>query len=127
MEFMLDLPRAEQLAAGDALRLESGGLIAVRAADESLIAVTAATPALLMRCAYHLGNRHLPVQLDMDRLLIQTDSVIAEMLVGLGAKVESVQAPFQPEGGAYAPGGHHHHHHDHDDHDHHDHGHAHDH
>lgn len=122
MEFMLDLARAEQLAAGDALRLESGALVAVRAADEALIAITAPTPALLMRCAYHLGNRHLPVQLDAERLLIQTDSVIAEMLVGLGAKVESVQAPFQPEGGAYAPGGHHHHHDD-DDHDHgHDHG-----
>ena len=118
MEFMLDLARAEQLAAGDALRLESGALVAVRAAIEALIAVTAPTPALLMRCAYHLGNRHLPVQLDADRLLIQTDSVIAEMLAGLGARVEFVQAPFQPEGGAYAPGGHHHHHHDDHDHDH---------
>jgi urease accessory protein len=129
MEFMLDLPRAEQLAEGDALRLESGALVAVRAAPEALIAVTAATPALLMRCAYHLGNRHLPVQLDAERLLIQTDSVIAEMLVGLGARVDFVQAPFQPEGGAYAPAGHHHHHDDDDDHHHHDHhhGHGHDH
>jgi urease accessory protein len=118
VEFMLDLPRAEPLADGDGLRLESGALVRVRAADEALIAITAPTPALLMRCAYHLGNRHLPVQLEAERLLIQTDSVIAEMLVGLGARVEFVQTPFQPEGGAYAPSGHHHHHHHDDDHDH---------
>ena len=118
MEFMLDLARAEQLAAGDALRLESGGLIQVRAADEDLIAISAAMPALLLRCAYHLGNRHLPVQLDAERLLIQTDSVIAEMLTGLGACVEFVREPFQPEGGAYAAGGHHHHHGDGHDHPH---------
>lgn len=112
LEFMLDLARAEALVAGDGLRLETGVIILVRAAKEDLISITASSRALLMRCAYHLGNRHLPVQLDEERLLIQSDSVIAEMLTGLGARTESVQSAFQPEGGAYASGGHHHHHDD---------------
>ena len=112
LEFMLDLARAEALVSGDGLRLETGPIILVQAAMEDLMSITASSRALLMRCAYHLGNRHLPVQLDEERLLIQSDSVIAEMLTGLGARTESVQSSFQPEGGAYASGGHHHHHDD---------------
>jgi len=125
LEFMLDLARAEALVAGDGLRLETGEIILVQAAAEELMAITAPSRALLMRCAYHLGNRHLPVQLDEDRLLIQADSVIAEMVTGLGASIETVQSAFQPEGGAYASAGHAHHHgHDHDhDHEHHHHDH----
>jgi urease accessory protein len=82
-----------------------------------------------MRLAWHLGNRHLPTEIQPDRLLIRDDHVIVHMLEGLGATLRRVDAPFDPEGGAYgehnhAPGTqrhhHHHHHHDHD-HDHHHH------
>ena len=78
--------------------------------------------AWLLRLAWHLGNRHLPAEIDAQRILIRYDHVIVEMLKGLGATVQEVSAPFNPEGGAYGehnrqPGHHHgHHHHDHDHH-----------
>jgi urease accessory protein len=124
--FLLDLPEAQVMRDGDGLALEGGGFIRVRAAAEDLIAVRAATPAQLIRLAWHLGNRHLPTQLRDDHLLIRHDHVIIRMLEGLGATLDKVRAPFDPEGGAYGehnrllshPHGHGHHHHDHD-HDHH--------
>ena len=73
--------------------------------------------AELVRIAWHLGNRHLPVQLLGDRIRIRADHVIEEMVVGLGGHVDNILAPFDPEAGAYAGGGHHHHHGD-DDHSH---------
>jgi urease accessory protein len=125
--FLLDLAEATVMRDGDGLALEDGGVIRVRAAAEDLVAITAATPALLLRLAWHLGNRHLPTQLEGDRILIRHDHVIIRMLEGLGATLQKVRAPFDPEGGAYGehnrlpahPHGHHHHGHDHD----HDHGH----
>lgn len=120
-DVLLDLPQARVLRDGDALRLGDGRLIAIRAADEPLIDVRAASPTLLMRLAWHIGNRHLPARLEADRILLRRDHVIAAMLTGLGAEVREVDAPFDPEGGAYteAPTGHHHdhvsgehHHHD---------------
>jgi len=114
--FLLDLPHAEILQAGDGLALSDGTWIEVQAAPEPLLEVRAATPALLMRLAWHLGNRHLPTAIEADRLLIRDDHVIAQMLEGLGATVRKIAAPFTPEGGAYSSG--HHHHHPHDDHDH---------
>lgn len=114
--FLLDLPRAELLRDGDGLVLSDGGWLAVKAAAEALIEVTAPDPALLVRLAWHIGNRHLPAQIEAERILIRDDHVIAAMLEGLGARLRSIRAPFSPERGAYevAP-----HHHDHDhDHDH---------
>ncbi len=102
---LIDLPHTVRLREGDGLRLEDGGIVRVRAAPEPLLELTAATPAALLRLAWHLGNRHLPVQLAPDRLLIREDAVIAAMARGLGATVCPVHAPFEPEGGAYEPAG----------------------
>ncbi|MEN0073009.1 MAG: urease accessory protein UreE [Paracraurococcus sp.] len=112
--FLLDLEAAVALRDGDGLLLEEGGVILVRAAPEPLVEVRAATPERLMRLAWHLGNRHLPTEIGADRLLIRDDHVIAAMLRGLGAELQRVNAPFNPEGGAYdehnrQPGHHHHH------------------
>jgi len=122
--FLLDLETAVPLREGDGLLLEGGGVILVRAAPEPLVEIRAATPALMLRLAWHLGNRHLPTEIQQDRLLIRDDHVIVAMLRGLGADLQHVNLPFNPEGGAYGehnrqPGHHHHHHHHGDDHDHH--------
>ncbi|HYE00477.1 MAG TPA: urease accessory protein UreE [Alphaproteobacteria bacterium] len=106
-DLLLDLPQAVVLRHGDALVLEDGRLVLVEAAPESLLDVTAPDAATLLRLAWHIGNRHLPAELAGDRIRIRNDHVIAAMLRGLGATVRLVEAPFDPEGGAYA-GGHHH-------------------
>jgi urease accessory protein len=98
---LLDLPQVAVLADGDALALEQGGFVAVRAAEEDLVEVTAASPELLARLAWHIGNRHVPAEIRADRILIRDDHVIVEMLQGLGAQVRRLRAPFTPEGGAY--------------------------
>ena len=107
--FLLDLAQAQVLHAGDGLALSDGTWIEVKAAPEPLLEVRAATPELLMRLAWHLGNRHLPTAIEADRLLIREDHVIACMLEGLGATVRNIAAPFTPEGGAYSMEHHHHH------------------
>ena len=112
LTFLLDLAAATPLAEGDGLELEDGRIVQVEAAAEPLTAVTATDTAHLVRLAWHLGNRHLPTQLAGDRLLIRRDHVIEAMLSGLGATVTPIDAPFEPEGGAYG-GGHGHHHPDH--------------
>lgn len=126
--FLLDLPRATVLNHGDGLVLEDGRLIAVAAAPEVLVEVTAPNAATLMRLAWHIGNRHLPAELGLERIRLRDDHVINAMLRGLGGTVTPIQAPFTPESGAYAgtePAGgghdHGHHHHRDDDHHHHDH------
>jgi urease accessory protein len=101
-EFLLDLPRAAVLNDGDGLRLDDGRVVAVVAATERLTQVTAPDAASLVRLAWHIGNRHLPAQLDAARILIREDHVITDMLRGLGATVEPISAPFTPESGAYA-------------------------
>jgi urease accessory protein len=125
LEFLLDLENAVALRGGDALVLEDGRLIEVVAAPEPLIEIRGTDPGHLVRLAWHLGNRHLPTQIMAKGLRIRSDHVIEEMVKGLGAKVIEIEAPFDPEGGAYAaahePAGHGHH-----DHAHHDHGHSHD-
>lgn len=149
LDFLLDLEEAVALRGGDALVLEDGRLVEVVAAAEPLIEIRCNDPQHLVRVAWHLGNRHLPTQIMGRGLRIRRDHVIEEMVRGLGARVIEIEAPFDPEGGAYSGGGHahgdghaghdhaHHDlgHHDHDHHDHgpqhahgaHDHGHAHDH
>lgn len=99
--FLLDLPRAAVLRAGDGLRLEDGRIVAVEASPEQLVEVTAPDTAALVRLAWHIGNRHLPAQLEPQRILIREDAVIENMLRGLGATVKHVVEPFTPEAGAY--------------------------
>jgi urease accessory protein len=116
--FLLDLPRAVVLGADDGLELEGGGYLAVRAAAEPLAEIACRDGAQLARIAWHLGNRHLPIEVAGAHLRIRWDQVIVDMVAGLGAAVSRIDAPFDPEAGAYAEGGrgeHHHHHHDDDD------------
>jgi urease accessory protein len=157
LEFLLDLENAVALRGGDALVLEDGRLIEVVAAPEPLAEIKGADPHHLIRVAWHLGNRHLPTQIMPRGLRIRRDHVIEAMVKGLGARVIEIEAPFDPEGGAYATAsdhashdhashdhsahnhsahghGDHHHHADHQEHDehcdhehHHGHSHAHDH
>ncbi len=139
--FLLDLPEARVMNAGDGLVLETGDVIEVAAAPEKVCDVEAESAAALARLAWHLGNRHLPVEILPGRLRIRDDHVIVAMLEGLGARVARLAAAFTPEQGAYAHAGEarqghghdhghghghaHGHAHDHDhDHDH-DHGHGH--
>jgi urease accessory protein len=100
-EFLLDLPRTTVLREGDGLRLEDGRVILVAAAAEPLLEITAADPQQLARLAWHIGNRHLPAQMATGRMLIREDSVIEDMLKGLGATLRHVAEPFTPEPGAY--------------------------
>ena len=112
--FLLDLARARHLADGDGLELDSGGYVRVCAAWEPVLEIEAPDRAALLRIAWHLGNRHLPLQVAGDRLRIRADHVIAEMVAGLGGRLTPLDAPFDPEIGAYAGPQHH----KHDDHRH---------
>jgi len=114
---LLDLPVAVHLRGGDRLALEDGGIIDVEALDEPLLEITALDLAALIRIAWHLGNRHLPTQLQGSVLRIREDHVLEDMVRGLGGAVTHVVAPFDPEGGAYTGASAHHHGHD-DEHDH---------
>jgi len=124
--FLLDLEEAVALRAGDGLQLDDQRIVEVVAAPEPLAEIRAADPAALTRVAWHLGNRHLPTELLRKSLRIRRDPVIEEMVTGLGAAVVAIEAPFNPEGGAYVrgPAVSHDHGHDHD-HDHRDHAHHH--
>lgn len=100
--FLLDLPRVQHLADGDGLELDDGAYVRVCAAPERVIEIEADGPAELLRLAWHLGNRHLPVQAVDGRLRIRDDHVIAQMVEGLGGRITRLSAPFDPETGAYA-------------------------
>lgn len=111
---MLDLKEAVMLADGDLLVLEGGGYIRIVAAPEALYEIRPRDPLHLVELAWHLGNRHLPTQIETGRILISRDPVIRAMLEGLGATVVDVSESFQPLRGAYhAAGGHDHGHHHH--------------
>ncbi|MCP3708942.1 urease accessory protein UreE [Paraburkholderia sp. CNPSo 3274] len=101
------LPRGTVLRDGDMLVADDGGLVRVIAAAESVLRVRAPDRVTLTRAAYHLGNRHTPVEVGADELKLEADPVLEDMLKRLGAQVERVQLPFQPESGAYG-GGHRH-------------------
>ena len=118
--FLLDLSEARLLNHGDGLQLDSGGFVAVEALPEPLLEVAMPEPAALARIAWHLGNRHLPVQLGANKdnggwLRLRADHVIEDLLTKLGATPRRIAAPFTPEGGGYGnavpPASHH----DHDD------------
>jgi urease accessory protein len=113
-ELLIDFAQAVRLRDGDGLALEDGGIVRVRARPEPLLEIHAHDDGELVRIAWHLGNRHLPVQLLGDRIRIRADHVIRDMVEGLGGHVEAIEAPFDPEAGAYAPGVGHHHDHDHE-------------
>jgi urease accessory protein len=113
--FIVDLPHTTSLEDGDALALDDGSLVYVRAAEESLLRVGGPD---LARLAWHIGNRHTPCQITEDYLLIQNDPVIGHMLEHVGAKLTEVTAPFTPEGGAYGMGRTHSHEHGQTAHDH---------
>lgn len=100
--------RGTVLRDGDLLRGDDDRIIRIVAAPEATYRVSADTPQHLLRCAFHLGNRHTQAQLGAGFLRIRKDPVLKEMLAGLGAHVQEEQAPFEPESGAYG-GGHHHH------------------
>ncbi|MFG1349690.1 urease accessory protein UreE [Xanthobacter autotrophicus] len=116
-QFLLDLDKATVLDDGDAVKLEDGRLIRIKAAPEDLVEVTTANPLRLMKVAWHLGNRHVPAEITESALYFVDDHVLTEMVRGLGAGVAKVTRPFRPEKGAYeaaeAHGGH-----GHDDHGH---------
>jgi len=102
LAFLLDLESAVTLRGGDALVLDDGRLIEVVAAPEPLAEIRCKDPQRLVRVAWHLGNRHLPTQIMSNALRIRRDHVIEAMVRGLGARVIEIEAPFDPEGGAYA-------------------------
>jgi urease accessory protein len=135
-EVGLVLPRGLSLKHGDRLATRDGSLIVeIRAKPELLSTVDTPDPHLLSRAAYHLGNRHVPLQIEPGRLFYQHDHVLDGLMHELGLHAHTVERPFEPEPGGYSGHGHHqhehhgdeHHGHDHDhDHDHgHDHGHEH--
>jgi urease accessory protein len=111
IEFLLDLPEARLLRHGDGLLLDDGRVIEVCAEPEPLYDVRGRDPRHLLALTWQIGNRHLDAQILDDRILIRRDHVIGEMLEGLGATVSEIEAPFDPEGGAYGDA-HHGHHHD---------------
>ncbi len=107
-EVGLFLPRGAGLRDGDRLEADDGRIIVVVAAVEALAEVRCAEPQLLARIAYHLGNRHAPVEVGPGWLRFAADDVLAAMVRGLGADVHPVAAPFEPERGAYGAGAHQH-------------------
>jgi urease accessory protein len=119
--FLLDLPQAQALHDGDGLVLDDGRVVRVVGRPEPLIEIAAADAHALARLAWHIGNRHGDLQIVGDRLRIRRDHVIEDMLRGLGARLSPIEAPFDPEHGAYQ---HHHDGHDHDHTDGHDHHHG---
>ncbi|SFJ63068.1 urease accessory protein [Bosea sp. OK403] len=117
LDILLDLDKPTALGDGDAVRLEDGRLVVIKAAAQSLLEIRAENPLRLMRLAWHIGNRHTPAEISGDAIYIENDHVLAEMIRGQGCAMSAVTRPFQPERGAYDHG------HDHPDHGH-DHGHA---
>ncbi len=110
---LLQLPRGAALEPGEWLGGPGGTRVQVLAAPEPLLRVRAADPLALLQAAYHLGNRHVALELHPGELRLLQDSVLAELLRRRGLQLEVLEAPFQPEAGAYGAGGHPHAHHPH--------------
>jgi urease accessory protein len=106
-EFALVMPRGTVLRDGDVLVADDGNLVRVIAAPQDVLVVHTHDVPTLARAAYHLGNRHTPVEVGADNLKLEADPVLEDMLKRLGAHVEHASLPFQPEAGAYG-GGHKH-------------------
>ena len=111
-DLVLQLPRGEALQPGEWLLSDDAAVaVEVVAAVEPLLRVAASGPLALLQAAYHLGNRHVALELHSDHLLLPYDSVLRDLLLHRGLQVNAVEAPFVPEGGAYATAGEHGHHH----------------
>ena len=108
-EMALQLPRGIVLRHGDRLRADDGQVIEVRAAPESVSTAHSSNPVLIARACYHLGNRHVPLQITPYWVRYAHDHVLDAMIRDLGLLVDHEDAPFEPESGAYSGGGHHHH------------------
>ena len=108
----LFLPRGSILQEGDYLKAETGEVVVIKAADETVSTLYCEDPLQVARACYHLGNRHVQLQITQGMIRYQHDHVLDDMLRGLGLHINVEQAPFQPEPGAY--GGGHGHSHDHD-------------
>jgi urease accessory protein len=104
--FLLDLPHATALKDGDGLVLEDGAIVCVAGKPEPLVEIAAQNPQELARLAWHIGNRHVDMQVLGDRLRIRRDHVLEDMLRRLGARLICIEAPFDPEPGAYVHGHH---------------------
>lgn len=116
-EIGIDLPVGTMLAHGSRLALADGRVVAVEAALETVLQVTADAPGELARIAYHVGNRHVPIEVGEDWLRILPDHVLRAMIEGLGGQVRETRERFHPEAGAYGHGHvHGHHAHDHEGH-----------
>ena len=127
-EVGLMLPRGHVLRGGDYLKADNGMIIQLAAADEAVSTVTAPDTLTLQRACYHLGNRHVPLQITDHWIRYLEDHVLDDMVISLGLNVTHEQAPFEPETGAYHSQGHSHHHshsHDHNHDENHDHSHSH--
>ena len=107
-EIGIMLPRGRVLRGGDCLKAENGLIIELKAAQESVTTATAPDPSTMQRACYHLGNRHVPLQITESWIRYLKDHVLDDMVVSLGLTISHEQAPFEPEVGAY----HQHHHHD---------------
>ncbi len=96
------LARGSIVRGGDVLVVEDGSLVAVRARPQPVLVVSAdGSPLALLRAAYHLGNRHVPLEVKVGHLQLEPDHVLAEMLRRMGLRVDEMEAPFEPEAGAY--------------------------
>ena len=100
-DFLLDLAKTTELRSGDLIELEDGRFIEVKAASEKLMKATSDEPLLILKAAWHIGNRHLSCEIQMDNLILRFDHVILQMLENLGLTLEVINQPFNPEGGAY--------------------------
>jgi urease accessory protein len=100
--FLLDLPQAAMLRDGDGLVLDDGSIVRVVGKPEPLVEIAAVSAVDRLRIAWHIGNRHIEVQVVGDKLRIRRDHVVEAMLIGLGAHLTPMEAPFDPEQGAYA-------------------------
>lgn len=105
LSLLVDLERATVLDDGDALKLDDGRLVVVRAAPEALLEIRAENPLRLLRAAWHIGNRHTPAEFTADAIYIAADHVLAELARAQGCGVMPVTRPFMPERGAYDQGG----------------------
>lgn len=109
----LFLPRGTLLRGGDCLRAEDGRIVVIRAAEETTSTAYSDDHLLLMKASYHLGNRHVPVQIDGRFIRYRHDHVLDAMIASFGLEITTEQAPFEPESGAYHSHGGHAHNHEH--------------
>ena len=111
MTFLIDFDRPTMLSDGDGLVLEDGSIVLIVGAPEPLVEISTHQKIDALRLAWHIGNRHTDMQVMGDRLRIRRDHVLEDMLRGLGARMSPLEAPFDPEHGAYGHGEHHDHDH----------------